>query len=235
LHLAKAKISELENIQILNKKYLLDEELVKEVHMKENKKLNDELDNLTKMNEEILRIKVKEHERNQTIQIKNIISDKEIKMNKLLDKYRDEENQAKDMLEQKNQMIQNLKLLNTEITNSENLEQDQKIEIVELKNAIDQHNIMIEEEKVTLTAIVTENDKLKIQNEKLEAEIKILYKKTDEILQKIELNNLLKDIDINELKLLSQNNAVVNSSINSLIGKWDKIHSKLDELNKKDF
>lgn len=235
MHLAKAKISELENIQILNKKYLLDEELVKEVHMKENKKLNDELDNLTKMNEEILRIKVKEHERNQTIQIKNIISDKEIKMNKLLDKYRDEENQAKDMLEQKNQMIQNLKLLNTEITNSENLEQDQKIEIVELKNAIDQHNIMIEEEKVTLTAIVTENDKLKIQNEKLEAEIKILYKKTDEILQKIELNNLLKDIDINELKLLSQNNAVVNSSINSLIGKWDKIHSKLDELNKKDF
>lgn len=234
MHLAKAKISELENIQILNKKYLLDEELIKQTHTKENKRLNDELDNLTKMNEEILRTKVKENERNQTIQIKNTISNKEIKMNQLLEKYRDEENQAKDLLEQKNHLIQNLAILNSDINELTNLEQDQKIEIIELRNAIDEHNIIIEEEKNSLASYVSENERLRSQNEKLEAEIKSLYKKTDEVLQKIELNNLLKDIDINELKLLSQNNAIVNSSINSLLGKWDKIHSKLDELNKKD-
>lgn len=234
MHLAKAKISELENIQILNKKYLLDEELLKQTHMKENKRLNDELDNLTKMNEEILRTKVKENERNQTIQIKNTISNKEMKMNQLLEKYRNEENQAKDLLEQKNQLIQNLAILNSDINERSNLEQDQKIEIIELKNAIDEHNIIIEEEKNTLASLASDNDRLRTQNEKLEAEIKSFYKKTDEVLQKIELNNLLKDIDINELKLLSQNNAIVNSSINSLLGKWDKIHSKLDELNKKE-
>lgn len=234
MHLAKAKISELENIQILNKKYLLDEELIKQTHLKENKRLNDELDNLTKMNEEILRTKVKENERNQTIQIKNDIANKEIKMNQLLEKYRNEENQAKDLLEQKNQLIQNLAIQNSDINERINLEQDQKIEIIELKNAIDEHNIIIEEEKNSLASFVSENDRLRTQNEKLEAEIKLLYKKTDEVLQKIELNNLLKDIDINELKLLSQNNAIVNSSINSLLGKWDKIHTKLDELNKKE-
>ena len=234
MHLAKAKISELENIQILNKKYLLDEELIRHTHIKENKRLNDELDNLTKMNEEILRTKVKENERNQTIQIKNTISNKEIKMNQLLEKYRDEENQAKDLLEQKNQLIQNLAILNSDINDRLNLEQDQKIEIIERKNAIDEHDIIIEEEKNNLASFVSENERLRTQNEKLEAEIKSLYKKTDEVLQKIELNNLLKDIDINELKLLSQNNAIVNSSINSLLGKWDKIHSKLDELTKKD-
>jgi len=202
--------------------------------MKENKRFNDELDNLTKMNEEILKAKVKENERNQTTQIKNGISNKEIKMNQLLEKYRDEENQAKDLLEQKNQLIQNLAILNSDINERSNLEQDQKIEIIELKNAIDEHNIIIEEEKNTLTSFVSENERLRTQNEKLEVEIKSLYRKTDEVLQKIELNNLLKDIDINELKLLSQNNAVVNSSINNLLGKWDKIHLKLDELNKKD-
>ncbi len=235
MHLAKAKISELENIQILNKKYLLDEELIKQNHMKENKRLNDELDNLTKMNEEILRNKVKENERNQTIQIRNTISNKEKKMNQLLDKYRDEENKAKDLLEEKNQLIQNLAVTNNDIAGELNLEQDQKIEIIELKNAIDEHNIIIEEEKNEYNSLVNENEKFRSQNEKLELEIKSLYKKTDELMQKIELNNLLKDIDINELKLLSQNNAIVNSSINSLMGKWDKIYTKLDQLNKKEF
>ena len=38
-HLAQAKIRELENLQIMNKKYLTEEELVKRVHEKENKKL----------------------------------------------------------------------------------------------------------------------------------------------------------------------------------------------------
>ena len=41
-----------------------------------------------------------------------------------------------------------------------------------------------------------------------------------------------KDIDINELKMLSHNNAIVNSSINTLMGKWDKISTKLEEINK---
>ncbi len=200
--------------------------------MKENKRLNDDLDNLTKMNEEILRTKVKENERNQKIQIKNTISNKEIKMNQLLEKYRDEENQAKDLLEQKNQLIQNLAILNSDINERFNQEQNQKLEIIELRNAIDEHNIIIEEEKNTLGSLVSENERLRVQNEKLEAEIKLLYKKTNEVQQKIELNNLLKDIDVKELNMLSQNNAIVNSSINSLLGKWDKIHSKLDELTK---
>lgn len=211
----------------------MDEELIRNNHSNINRKLNDELDNLTKMNEEILKNKVKENERNQTIQIKNTISNKEMRMNQLLEKYRNEENQAKDLLEEKNQTVQTLVILNNDINNAENLEQDQKIEIIELKNAIDEYNIIIEEEKANFAALSTENDRYKLQNEKLELEIKSLYKKTEEVLQKIELNNLLKDIDVNELKLLSQNNAVVNSSINNLLGKWDKIHSKLDELNHK--
>ena len=44
---------------------------------------------------------------------------------------------------------------------------------------------------------------------------------------------MLKDIDINELKSLTQNNAMVNNSINTLISKWDKVNSKLEEIEKK--
>ena len=218
----------------MNKKYLLDEELIKQMHQKQNKKFNNELDNLTKMNEEILKTKVQENEKNQIIHIQNNISNQELKMNQLLEKYRKEENHAKDLLEQKNELSQKLAIINSDVIHNTNLEQDQKIEIIELKNAIDEHNIIIEEDKIAYDAIISENERFRSQNERLEMEIKSYYKKTDEIMQKIELNNILKDIDINELKLLSQNNAIVNSSINSLMGKWDKVSSKLEELNKKD-
>ena len=50
------------------------------------------------------------------------------------------------------------------------------------------------------------------------------------IQQKIELNSLLKDIDLNELKMLTQNNAMVNSSLNTLMSRWDKVQSKMDEI-----
>jgi len=222
----------LENLQILNKKYLLDEELLKLTEEKKNKKLNEELDNLTKMNEDILRTKTKENERNHSIQIKNEISNKELKMNQLLDQFRDEENQAKDFLEQKNKLLQNLTILNGDINEKLNLDADQKIEDIDLKNGIDEHNIIIDEEKNQLNSLVSENERYRALNEKLENDIKSLYKKTDELTQKIELNNLLKDIDINELKMLSHNNAIVNSSINTLMGKWDKISTKLEEINK---
>ena len=44
---------------------------------------------------------------------------------------------------------------------------------------------------------------------------------------------MLKDIDINELKVISRNNAIVNNNINELLNKWDKVHSKLVDIEKK--
>jgi hypothetical protein len=184
------------------------------------------------MNENILKIKIKENERNHSIQIKNEISNKELKMNQLIDKFRDEENKAKDYLEQKNKLQQNLTALNLDINERANLDADQKIEFIDLRNGIDEHNIIIEEEKSQLNSLINDNERYRNLNEKLENEIRALYKKTDELTQKIELNNLLKDIDITELKMLSHNNAIVNSSINNLMGKWDKISNKLEEINK---
>ena len=81
--------------------------------------------------------------------------------------------------------------------------------------------------------LVDENKKTSEENEKYEKDIKDLRVKIDEIQQKIELNSMLKDIDIGELKMLTQNNAIVNNSINTLITKWDKVHAKLSEIEQK--
>ena len=44
---------------------------------------------------------------------------------------------------------------------------------------------------------------------------------------------MLKDVDINELKVISHNNVILNSDIKELLTRWDKVHSKLVDIEKK--
>jgi hypothetical protein len=219
-HMAKAKITESENIKSLNRKQLLDEELAKKIHEKTNSKLN----------EENLKQKVKENEKNQSIIIKNSISNNEIRMNNLLQKFKQEEASARELLEEKNSLAQKISIINEDIENQKNSEMEGKHEIIDLKDAIKEYEILLEENNATYENLTSENAKYKSANEKYESDIKVYNKKMEELLQKIELNSILKDVDINELKNLSQNNALVNNSINSLISKWDKVHLKLSEM-----
>ena len=233
--MAKAKIGELENIQMLNKKYLLDEQVNKRIHERENKKLLEDLDNLSKLNEENLKQRVKENEANQSIVVKNNITSNEAKMNSLLQKYKKEEQNAKELLEEKNSISQRIAQIYEDIENQLIKEKDAKMELVDVKNAIHEYEKMIKEDQEVLFSLDSENDKLKAITEKLEIETKSINKNTEEIQQKIELNTILKDVDINELKILSQNNALVNSSINSLLSKWDTVQTKLQQIeNNKD-
>ena len=232
--MAQAKIAELENSQSVNRKHLLNEELLRNVHLKENDKLNLELDNLSKLNEEKLKEKVKESEARQILIIKNQIANSELKMGLLLNKYKEEENKARDLLEEKNTLMQKISNLKEDIENQQNVEFTTKTEIIEIKNNINQLNELINENSATLDSLEKENEKLRNENDKYEKDIKELRIKVDEIQKKIELNSMLKDVDVNELKMLAQNNAVVNNSINNLISKWDKVHAKLEEIEQKE-
>ena len=232
-HMAQAKIAELENTQALNKKYLLDEELTRNIHLKENDKLNAELDGLSKLNEEKLKEKVKESEGKQILIIKNQIQNSELKMGLLLTKYKDEETTARNLLEEKNALMQKITNIKEDIENQLDTEVKTKAEIIEVKNNINQLNELITDNTAQLETLTLENGKLNEENDKYEKDIKELRIKIDEIQQKIELNSMLKDIDVGELKMLTQNNAIVNNSINNLISKWDKVHAKLTEIEEK--
>ena len=228
--MAKSKINECENIKALNSKYLLDELYIRKVHEKENLKLNTELDNLGKLNEETLRKKVKENEKKQILLINNKISNEEYRMNLMLDQYKDEERKAKDLCEDKNNVAQKIIQTNEDFENQLVKEKELKLNIIELKNEIDELEILTAEYTTKADEAEKENEKLKENNEKYDREIKEYFKKIEEIQQKIELNNILNDIDINELKMLAQNNSLVNSSINTLMSKWDKVNTKLQEI-----
>ena len=223
----------MDSIKTLNHKYLLDEELVLRLQQMENVKLNEELDNLGKLNDEALKKKVKENEKNQIILINNKIKNQELEMNYLLEKYKDEEAKAKDFLESKNELQGKILALVEDIANQEEKIKDLRINKVEVKNQINEFEVLIEDYAVIDENILQENARLKLANTKLEEDTKDLLVKIEEINQKIELNTILNDIDINELKMLTQNNAIVQNSINTLMSKWDKVNSKLAEIETK--
>ncbi len=41
--------------------------------------------------------------------------------------------------------------------------------------------------------------------------------------QKIKVNELLKEVDVDELKMMRENNLSVNSALSDLVGKWEAL------------
>lgn len=233
LHMSIARVGELENMRDLNLKYLKDEALTRKIHEKENNKLNNDLENLGKLNEENLRIKVKENEAKQMLIINNKIKNSEHKMNTFLNHYKEAEKEARDLLEEKNGLAQKLAQL-IEETDSQNGREGKLAEdILDTRNNINELELLTTDKTHQSEILEEENEKLSAHNEKLETEIKLKRVKLEEIVQRIELNKILKDIDIIELKALTINNVTVNQNINSMISKWDKVYGKLVEIEDK--
>ena len=155
------------------------------------------------------------------------------KMELLLNKYKDAEANAKELLEQKNKLLQDLSLLNANIKEYNIQDSEVKNEIIQTKTNINQTDDFLNSNKDILVELIQENERLRNENDELEKNIKKTRIDIEEIQQKIELNAMLKDVDVNELKVISQNNVIVNNNINNLLSKWDKVHSKLVDIEKK--
>ena len=230
---AQTKINELTNAQNINKKFLFEEEKERDKYLEENNRLNKEMDDLSKMNDERMKAAIKDYEDKQKVILKNQSNNAEKKMELLLTKYKDAEANARALLEEKNKLLQELALLDANIKEEEIIFSEVKNELVETKTNINQTEDFINNNKDILVQLIADNEKLRQENDELEQNIKKTRIDIEEIQQKIELNAMLKDIDINELKVLSQNNAIVNNNINNLLSKWDKVHSKLVDIEKK--
>ena len=74
------------------------------------------------------------------------------------------------------------------------------------------------------------NKKLLTENEMLEKENADLKKKIALTIQKIDINNLLKDIDIEELQLLAKNNKQMNFTLENMMTKWNFIVGVNDNI-----
>jgi hypothetical protein len=130
---AQTKINELTNAQNINKKFLFEEERERDKYLEENNRLNDEMDNLSKMNDERMKEAIKDYEDKQKVILKNQSNNAEKKMELLLTKYKDAEANARSLLEQKNKLLQDLALLDANIKEFNIQDTEVKNEIVKLK------------------------------------------------------------------------------------------------------
>ncbi len=81
--------------------------------------------------------------------------------------------------------------------------------------------------KGEVKTLTDENDFYKKKNAEFEAENAKLNKEIAQTIQKIDINYLLKEVDIEDLKLLAQSNKMMTSALHNMLGKWDSI-AKID-------
>lgn len=150
----------------------------------------------------------------------------------MMEKIQSEENRSKDILDKKLQLEQDLLMLKEDLSKATETHANNREELIklEVKNSqLTSQNAIMSEDEVQLKE---ENSKIIEENESLEAENSKLKKQIAETIQRIDINNLLKEIDIEEMQLLAKNNKQMNFSMENLITKWNFIMTKNDDMLK---
>ena len=144
----------------------------------------------------------------------------------LMEKTAEEEKKSKDILEKKFKLEQQLLELKEDLGTLSDTHVKNRDDIIKqrVKNSqLDSQNKMLDVEQKQLT---TNNARLVEENTDLQKENAELQKKIANTIQKIDINNLLKEIDVEELKMQAKNNKQMNFTIENLITKWNVIVDK---------
>ena len=102
----------------------------------------------------------------------------------------------------------------------EGAELNRRLNDIALLTADHQKN---EAERTALTAQIAE---LEAENDKIVKRIEELKTEKAALDQRVELNEILKDFDIDEIKAVRQNNLAVSSGILNLVSKWNSLEGK---------
>jgi len=81
--------------------------------------------------------------------------------------------------------------------------------------------------KRELQELNRENSELEMENEAISKNLPELKKRIEDLRQKIQLNEILKEVDLEDMKMLKQNNMAVNTAITNLISRWENLENKI--------
>ena len=190
------------------------------------------IDEENKVNELVIQQKVKEKEDKEMREIKKRIE--EIKREQTIIKHRHKEKE-----EHVDQMSQDKIGMQQEILEAEQtairLEKeikDKKERLIDLMNKLAAHTEEERELKEKLAPILKENEKLSVV-------IPAIQKENEETIEKIahleklnELSLQLKNVNLEELKLLTQSNDQIYNTISELTKKWEYLQKSTSKLTK---
>ena len=149
-----------------------------------------------------------------------------------MEKIANEEQKSKDVLDEKLKLEQELVDLKEDLaklTDTHAINREELIKLRVKNSQLDTQTALLTEEDAQLSQ---DNQKLQDENAKLEKDNAELKHKISMTIQRIDINNLLKEIDIEEMQLLAKNNKQMNQAMENLITKWNFIVKTNEELNK---
>jgi len=220
INIAKSRIKELEGVKHMNIRILQDiyteirdlEKDEKQMLAKLEKKPESVGD--AKFQEEMV---VKEKERENELQ-SQIKADREYTEH-LLETLRDEEGKAKDMLDNKVRLENELKLNNEDLMKQNKMVDDnnkERIRLQDLEDTLTSQKLRLtketEELKVENDDYIAKNNELEAENAQLEAKIRIIK-------QKIDVNTLLKEVNIEDFILAAKNNQMMMT----MVKRWESM------------
>jgi hypothetical protein len=140
-----------------------------------------------------------------------------------MERLKEEETKAKDMLDEKIKQQQNLTQLNEDLAEGKALASRNREEMIKLQIRYSQLMSQDERLKGEDKSLAEENAFYVKKNVEFELDNAKLNKEIQQTIMKIDINSLLKEVDIEDLKLQAQTNKMMNSALHQLLGKWESI------------
>ena len=148
----------------------------------------------------------------------------------MLEQLQDEEKKCKIMLDDKITAEQTLEITEEDAKEMNGRRIKNKGDIIKQQLRLSQlksQKKRLQEESEELT---TSNAAVIKENEKIEAENERLQKVIMELIQRIDVSTLLKEIDMEEMRHLAAQNTTMNMAFQSLINKWEVINRQETEI-----
>lgn len=162
-------------------------------------------------------------EREQIKKLQNSLKFQKENANNLMERLKREEINGKKMLDDRIKLQQELNLLSENLNEIKGFQMRNRQEIITLqikKSQLETQEGRLDEE---LKKVQKENEEYIKKNAEFEKENAELNKEIQATIQKIDVNALLKEIDIEDMRLLAQNNKNMNMALHGLINKWESI------------
>jgi len=171
-------------------------------------------------------MKHKEEERKMRIKYEKNVASLKSQGVILMEKIANEEAKSKDVLDEKLKLEQELLDLKEDLGKLTEQHAHNRDELIKLRvknSTLDSQNALLADEEKQLKE---ENEKLIAENASMEKDNADLKNKIAMTIQRIDINNLLKEIDIEEMQLLAKNNKTMNFAMENLLTKWNFIVQK---------
>ncbi len=225
ISIAESRIKDLEGLKEMTLSQIKDILTEKRRVDKENMELEQRIQGKG-VSEQEAKQKQFDAEREQIKKIQNSLKFQKEHATNLMERLKEEEINGKNMLDEKIKLQQELNLLTESLAEIKGIQFRNRQEIITLNIKKSQLEALEGRQDEELKKVHKENEEYIKKNQEFEKENEGLNTEIATTIQKIDINSLLKEIDVEDMRLLAQNNKNMNMALHNLISKWETINKQ---------